>query len=211
MVLAKSVAIVDRLSGGRLTMAVGTGYLRSEFAAVGRSFDDRIDSFDEAIQVLRGVFVGDTFAFEGSDFRALGVVNDPPPVQLPHPPIWVGGSSQASLRRVARFGNGWTPLLDSMGLAKTVRTASMRTIEDVGRMIEQLGVMLHDQGRDLEAVAVQLDGLARMDEPADLTLERLTLARAVGVTHVVVRPPAGEVAQVAEALQSFGRSVIDAS
>jgi len=208
LLLAKSVATVDQLSGGRFTLVVGGGYLRSEFAALGRSFEERNALFDEAIDVLRSVFVDDDFRYEGRDFTALGVVHEPKPVQLPHPPIWVGGSSRISRERVARYGSGWAPLATNDAAARMVRTGALPTDDDLARAIDELRTLLQKEGRDPYGVSVQLDGAVTMEAAADETLQRAAELAAVGVTHVVARPPHGAPAQVVEALERFGEEVI---
>jgi len=92
-----------------LTVAVGSGYLRSEFAALGRSFEDRNALTDEALEVLSSGFDPDGLTFHGRDFVAVDQVCAPGPVQLPHPPIWAGGNSRRSRERAARYGQGWAP------------------------------------------------------------------------------------------------------
>lgn len=209
--LAKSVATVDRLSGGRFTLVTGTGYLRSEFEALGTSLDDRNDRFEEAVEVLRGVYLDDEFSFSGNGFASRGVVSDPKPVQLPHPPIWVGGSSRASRKRVARYGDGWAPLSTNEAFARTVRTGQMSTLEEIAAAIDDLRSLLQAEGRDPMGVSIQMDGFGPVDGPADASLQRVADLAGVGVTHVVVRPPHGPVGAAIEALEAFGANVIAAS
>lgn len=208
MLLAKNVATVDRLSRGRFTLVTGTGYLRSEFAALGRSFDDRNALFDEAVEVLRSVYVDDDFQFEGRDFAALGVVHDPKPLQLPHPPIWVGGASRASRSRVARFGAGWAPIATDEMSARVVRTAPLAADDDLARAIDDLRGLLEAEGRDPYGVSIQLDGALMMDRPPEEIRRRTAELTALGVTHAVVRPPDGPPSRAAEDIERFGHEVI---
>ncbi|HUZ10257.1 MAG TPA: LLM class F420-dependent oxidoreductase [Acidimicrobiales bacterium] len=211
LLLAKSVATVDRLSGGRFTMVAGTGYLRSEFSALGRSFENRNELFDEAVDVIRNVYRDREFVHEGRDFTARGVTYDPAPVQLPHPPIWIGGSSKASRKRVARFGDGWAPLMNSEAFAATVRSAPLVTLDDLARSVDDLRALLEAEGRDPLGISIQVDGLGSVDGPVDATLERAAALEALGVTHAVVRPPDGPTGQVVEAMEAFGSAVIAGS
>jgi probable F420-dependent oxidoreductase len=206
--LAKSVATVDQLSGGRFTLVAGTGYLRSEFEAVGRDLSERNARFDEAIEVLRGVYTDDDFRFEGSDFASRGVVHDPKPVQLPHPPIWVGGSSRASRQRVARFGDGWAPIAVDAMTAGAVRTAPLGDDKVLAEAIADLRTLLEAEGRDPNAVKIQLDGIAMIDAPTEQLLDRAGKLAELGVTHLVVRPPDGGVDAVVDAFARFGSEVI---
>lgn len=107
VVLAKSLASVDVLSGGRLVFGLGAGYLEPEFAAVGVPFaarGARTDEYLDAILALwtqaRPAYRGRTVAFGGIDAR-------PRPVRRPHPPIVVGGQSEGAFRRAVTRGNGW--------------------------------------------------------------------------------------------------------
>lgn len=194
LLVAKSIATVDRLSGGRLTVTVGAGYLRSEFRALGRPFEERNDLMDEALEVLTTAFAEGGLTYAGRDFSARDQVIEPGPVQRPHPPIWIGGSSRRSRERVARYGAGWAPLLTGELLARATRSARMATLDDVAAAIVDLHGLLADAGRAPRSVAVQLDGvvdapsaLERPDEHHDL-LARL---RSIGVTDVLVRTPPG--------------------
>src|SRR5947209_5141288 len=90
LLTAKSMTTVDVVSGGRATFVLGTGYLRSEFGALGVEFEERNELFDEAAEVIRGVWATDQFEYEGKHFTARGQIITPPPVQQPHPPLWVG-------------------------------------------------------------------------------------------------------------------------
>src|ERR1700739_57739 len=89
-VVAKSGATLDLLSGGRFTLAVGVGYLKREFAALGVSYDERLEVFVEGAQVIRAIWTTDAVSFEGKHLSASGITAPPRPVSDPHPPIWVG-------------------------------------------------------------------------------------------------------------------------
>src|SRR5437016_8907112 len=104
---ARSVVTVDRLSGGRVTVGVGVGWLEAEFETVGQSFHDRGSRTDEIIPLLRRLWTEDTIEHEGDHFRFGPVRFEPKPVQKPCPPIEVGGTTPAALRRAGRLGDGW--------------------------------------------------------------------------------------------------------
>ena len=118
--VAKSVATVDALSGGRFVLAVGTGYLKGEYRALGVDFDERNRLFDQAIEVMRGVWSTDDFSYEGRDFTAHGQTVNPKPSRPI--PIWIGGNSRLSRRRVIEKADGWIPFPAPRGLAATART-----------------------------------------------------------------------------------------
>lgn len=206
LLLAKNVATVDCLSNGRFTMVAGTGYLRSEFAALGCSFDKRNTMFDETLDVLRSAFVGDSFTYEGSSFAALGVAQDPKPLQLPHPPIWIGGSSRISRRRVARHGVGWAPLYVGKQVAKTVHTAPLSTDGELAHAIDELHAFVTSAGRDPADIAIQLDGAVTLQAPPESVAARAAELEALGVTQLVVRVPHGPVEQALATMDAFSET-----
>src|SRR5271165_4030826 len=121
-VSAKSALSLDLLSGGRLTLGVAAGYLKPEFGALGVDFDERNELLEEAIDVMKLAWTGETVTFEGRHFRARGVRMLPRPVADPHPPIWMGGNSTRAIRRAVESCEGWAPFR-SAGLGPSVRTA----------------------------------------------------------------------------------------
>jgi probable F420-dependent oxidoreductase len=131
VVLAKELASVDVVSRGRLIFGLGAGYLKPEFDAVGARFEDRGARTDEYIDALRALWTEEKPSFAGRTLRFAGVDAHPRPVQKPHPPIVVGGTSPAALRRAVTKGNGWYGFLrdleatkaDLAGLAAAQRQA----------------------------------------------------------------------------------------
>ncbi len=111
VVTAKTLATIDVLSHGRVTVGVGVGWLREEFQALGApDFDRRGAVSDEYIRIMKILWTQCPATFAGRFYRFDAVQCLPAPVQKPHPPIWVGGHSPAALRRVARLGDGWHPV-----------------------------------------------------------------------------------------------------
>lgn len=108
--LAKASATLDVLSGGRLILGAGVGYLKAEFAALGIDYATRNERFDEYLEVLKLAWTGETIEFAGQFVNARGVTAYPPPAQSPHPPIWLGGNSRLTRRRVAEKAQGWMPM-----------------------------------------------------------------------------------------------------
>jgi len=107
---AKQYATLDHLSGGRLILGVGAGHVREEFDALGVDFDARGPLLDETVDALKAALGPEEFAdFRGEHFAYRGLGQAPRPVQRPRPPLWVGGSSPAALRRAAVRGDGWLP------------------------------------------------------------------------------------------------------
>src|SRR5438477_2280625 len=108
---AKMLATIDVLSGGRLTVGIGAGWLKTEFdAVVTTPFAERGAVTDEYVAAFRTLWTADKPKIDGRYVHYDGLVLAPKPVQQPHPPIWVGGESGPSLRRASRLGDAWYPI-----------------------------------------------------------------------------------------------------
>jgi probable F420-dependent oxidoreductase len=108
---AKMLSTIDVLSGGRLVVGIGAGWLQAEFdAVVGPPFAARGRVTDEYLAAFRSLWTEETPHFEGDWVKYDGIFLEPKPAQKPHPQIWVGGESAPSLRRAARFGDAWYPI-----------------------------------------------------------------------------------------------------
>jgi probable F420-dependent oxidoreductase len=138
--LAKQLAAIDVLSGGRLEAGVGPGSSADDYAAVGIDFDERWGRFDESISVLRALWRADAEPFVGRYYSTADLQLQPPPVRADGIPIWVGSwGSEAGLRRVARLADGW--------LASAYNT----TPEQFGVAWRRLRQMLETDGKDAPA------------------------------------------------------------
>ncbi|MEU9113851.1 TIGR03619 family F420-dependent LLM class oxidoreductase [Streptomyces sp. NPDC048483] len=110
LISAKQYATLDHLSGGRLILGVGAGHVQEEFEALGVEFARRGAVLDESIDALKAALGPEEFPeFKGARYAFSGLGQAPRPVQTPRPPIWVGGSSPAAVRRAAVRGDGWLP------------------------------------------------------------------------------------------------------
>jgi probable F420-dependent oxidoreductase len=109
-VLARVTASLDMASGGRLTLGVGVGgEYPVEFAAAGLNAKQRGRRTNECLEVLRRLWKGEQVTFEGRHFNLKDVAINPPPVQKPHPPVWVSGRRDVAMLRAVRHGDGWFP------------------------------------------------------------------------------------------------------
>lgn len=110
--LAKMLATIDHLSGGRLDVGVGVGWAKSEFEALGCGplYRTRGKVTDESLRVMLSLWDEGTIEIPGDDGSAVVGTMRPAPVQTPHPPLFVGGDSEAALRRAARFADVWHPV-----------------------------------------------------------------------------------------------------
>ncbi len=111
LLAAKALATLDVLSGGRLVVGIGVGWMREEFEALGvPPFEERGAATDEYIRAFKELWTSDDPHFEGKYVSFDNINFLPKPLQKPHPPIWVGGESRPALRRTAEFADGWYPL-----------------------------------------------------------------------------------------------------
>jgi probable F420-dependent oxidoreductase len=198
--VAKTAATLDALSGGRFVLSVAIGYLRSEH---------RNDLFDQALEVLRGVWTTDEFAFEGRGYTAGGVSANPKPA---HIPIWIGGNSARTRRRVARHGDGWNPFPASAQMAQTARTQVLETADDLAPMIAHLHEHVEAEGRDPASIDIAfttgLPGAGNSHFDATAELERQARLAELGVTWCSTGVPGDSLDRAIEALQRYGEEVI---
>lgn len=111
VVLAKTLSTIDWMSSGRLTAAFGVGWLKEEFDLLGVPFHDRGKRADEYLAAMIELWTSDRPVFHGQYVNFENVAFEPKPVSKPHVTIWIGGDSDAALRRAARFATGWHPHL----------------------------------------------------------------------------------------------------
>lgn len=182
---AKAMATLDQLSGGRAILGAGAGHVAEEFALTGADFGKRGTAFDDAIDIYRAAMAEEfpEHAGEMLSVRDLGV--SPRPVQPGGPPVWVGGSSPAALRRAGERGDGWIP-------QGTPRSEMPAQIEQVLAHREAAGI---SRPIDLGAMAEPLYmgqpswdiGRYSLDGSADEHAERINAFGQAGVSHVQVK------------------------
>lgn len=139
--VAKQVATLDTLSGGRVRLGVGVGWQESEYEAMGFDFADRGRRMDEAIDLLRAWWGDERVDLVSDHHRVVSMAMEPKPPQGRRLPIWVGGASAAALRRVVTRGDGW------MGTAMTS--------EQMVSAIATIGRLAGEAGRDPSSIGLQ--------------------------------------------------------
>ena len=216
--LAKSLAALDVLSGGRLIAGVGPGSLPQDYALAGIAFEERWKRFEEAIQLLRRLLKRDTSPFSSRFYAEASTPLEPFPAQEPGVPIWIGSwGSEAGLRRVARLGDGWlasayhiTPASFADALARLHQSLHQVGREKAG-FPYALGSMFFyvtEDRRQTEALLVEVLS-PTLNRPVEQLRERLPIGtpaecaeklhklQAAGVQRVFLWPLADEVSQLA--------------
>ncbi|MEO0493317.1 MAG: TIGR03619 family F420-dependent LLM class oxidoreductase [Actinomycetota bacterium] len=212
LVLAKSAASLDRLSGGRLTLGVGVGYLAAEFDALGVPFDERNDRFDRALDVLDAIWRGDGVEITEGDGRTSVVVPDPLPVQAPIP-IWIGGNAGRTRQRVAERAQGWMPMPNPAAYAKTTRSPVLDGPEDLARFVADLHRRADEVGRTepIDIVFVVPDGGQPGSARFDVDAHRRAIAtcRDLGVTGNNVTLATTSLEHTLDVIGRYGAEVIE--
>jgi probable F420-dependent oxidoreductase len=179
--VAKEWASLDRLSGGRTLPAFGLGVANpAEQQAFGVAREERAAWFDEALPLVRRLWIEDAVDHDGPRFSYRGLSVRPKPVQQP-PDVWLGGRAKSELRRVGRLGDGWLPSFSTPGEVAAGRVVVEEAAADAGREIEvehygALVIYVRDAIPDLLATAIKT---RRPDaDPAELVPVGLPALRA---------------------------------
>jgi probable F420-dependent oxidoreductase len=136
---ARMAATLDRISGGRLIFGIGVGWARQEFEVLGLPFEKRGAMTDDYIGALKAAWTQDVASYQGRFVSFKDIYTAPRPLQRPHPPIWVGGSSEAALRRTVLHGNAWHPIRSRIAFLRDEGMPKLRAIaEKEGRPVPAL-------------------------------------------------------------------------
>jgi probable F420-dependent oxidoreductase len=215
--LAKSLGAIDRLSGGRLLVAVGPGSSADDYAAVGLDFSERWPRLDEAVSALRALWQPDHAPFVGRFYSTEGVSLEPRPAQPDGPPIWIGSwGSDAGLRRVVRLADGWlasayntTPELfaDAWASLRTRLDAHGKSADAFPNALATMWCYITDDRAEAERILHErvIPTVHRPEQmlrerlpigPPELFAEKLTAFAKAGVQRVFIWPVADEVRQL---------------
>ncbi|MFT4265260.1 MAG: TIGR03619 family F420-dependent LLM class oxidoreductase [Nocardioides sp.] len=208
---AKALATVDLLSDGRVTLVAGTGYLRSEFLAMGIDIEERNEIFDEALEVIRGVWNEVPYHHSGSRFSARGLASLPLPAQPSGPPLLIGGNSRRARERAA-WADGWSPILVPPEVAATSRTpgiASVAALAAAVRQVRERAVEVRGEGATVtvQVLTPQMRFIQAGGSVEEHRHHLGELAQA-GVDAFVVRPPGDDVERTLDALAEYAALIL---
>jgi probable F420-dependent oxidoreductase len=204
-VLAKTAATLDVLSGGRLDLGVGSGWLRKEYAAAGLSFAERGQLLDDTLAACQALWRGGATSFRSPRLEFDDVWCQPTPVQPGGVPLWIGGElHRRNLERIVRHGSGWIP-------------SPTATLDHVRAGVGVLRTALSAAGRDAASVRIRVALPIVRDQDRrpllEQTLEAVPELLALGATDVHTalaqwcREP-GEIGQCCERLAASWRASI---
>lgn len=185
--VAKEVASLDRLSGGRVTLGIGVGWLREEFEALGLSFEDRAARTRESVEALRSLWSEGPSNFQGKFFSWNNIESNPKPVQGRDVPIVVGGHTDLAAKRAARYGDGFFPGRGSKA-----------------RLTEMLGIMRDEcatVGRDASTIELTAGVMAP-------DAEGIRLHEEMGFGRLVMPPPGYDKDGISRGFETFARAFL---
>jgi probable F420-dependent oxidoreductase len=211
---AKMVSSLDVLSGGRVTLGVGVGWLKEEFEALDSpDFAKRGAVTDEWIAIFKQLWTQSPASFKGKFYSYNDILTEPFPLQKPHPPIWVGGHSMPALRRTARHGDGWHPV--------GAIAASPLPPQEMRAHLATLKRMTEAEGRDFGALTISYkaplydtgipdrDGARRsFSGSADEIAGDIRSFAAIGVHELIFDFRGESIADSIERLQRFAAEVM---
>jgi probable F420-dependent oxidoreductase len=208
---ARALATADYLSGGRVILGAGIGWWREEFDALGVPFEERAARTMESLRIMKEMWTKPRVAFEGRFWRVTeaGGVR-PQPVQKPHIPIWMGGHSEAALKRVVAIADAWHPL----GLRPPV----MLHPPEMAAAVRRLRAFASAAGRDPRGITITFKGPVKLDPaaPKDRTpltgspaqiVEDLSAYVAAGVEHFVLDFSVPSVPEMHDVLERFASDI----
>ena len=209
---AKVLATLDVLSGGRLILGAGVGWMEEEFLALGlNTYHERGAVTDEYIQLYKELWTKDEPVFNGKHYQLSGSGFQPKSVQKPHPPIWIGGHTGPAIRRAAKYCEGWLPI----GL----RPPAILEPEELAGKIARLRTLTQQAGRPEDAVLVTFSTDVIFDKAAGAS-RRLVSGRPeqiaadlrqyqdVGVGNFIFSFPAQSTTELQESMEQFSRDVM---
>lgn len=161
--LARAIATADVLSRGRISLGIGVGWMRDEFDIVGQPWEHRGARLDECLAILDTLFNEDRPVHRGRFHSFPEVGFQPKPVQRPHPPFLIGGSSDAALERAARIGDGWDGGMESPDVATSVIRRLHERRGELGRSGAFEVTVLTPWGHGFDPALVRAYELAGVD------------------------------------------------
>jgi probable F420-dependent oxidoreductase len=208
---AKILSTLDVLSGGRLILGAGVGWMEEEFQAMGLdTYKERGAVTDEYLQLFRELWTKESPSFQGKYYQISDSGFEPKPVQKPLP-IWIGGHTGAAIRRAAKYGDGWMPI----GL----RPPAILDPEELGGKIARLRKLTVEAGRPEDAVSLTFSTGVVFNDAAGSSREMmqgrpeqiaadLRQYQDLGVSNFIINFQGSTVPELQENMERFSREVM---
>lgn len=174
VLLAKQIASLDYLTGGRFILGAGAGWMEEEFNIIGESFKNRGKRVVEMVELMRQFWSGEVVDFQGEYYQVSNCRMHPTPVNKSVPVVW-GGHSDAAIKRVARVGDGWHP--------------TQITLDQLEAGLKKLRQYCDEYGRDYNSLTI----IARPGNTYEITPEAQARHEELGVHHLIVDTPIKDV------------------
>ncbi len=202
MRLAKAAATLDVMSGGRLALGVGVGVIEQELNALGSPFHQRGAITNESIAIMKELWTQDDPSFQGEFYSFSGMKFSPKPVQKPHIPLLIGGTSRAAIRRAARLGDGWHP--------------TAMPPEELAENIQYLRRQAQAAGRDAAEIPVSISvpmqggraGRFSLGTDPEEIGPKVEAFANLGVERMVISPYSDDPQEMLAAAEMVGQHVI---
>ena len=209
---AKMISTIDVLSSGRITIGCGVGWLKEEFEVLdAHDFHSRGIVTNEYIESMIELWTQSLPSYRGEYIQFQNILFTPKPIQKPHPPIWIGGESEAAIKRAARIGNGWFPLSQNP-------TFPLKTNEQLNLSLGRLKKELDLRNKNIDGFDVVFQpGWANLSEyninmindNSSHIIENILELEGLGVTHVLFYFPKIEVTELHDVLENFADKVLN--
>jgi probable F420-dependent oxidoreductase len=197
--MAKTIATIDALSGGRTMVAVGIGWSEKEYQNLGFNFSDRAKRMSEAVRVLRTLWRGQTSAsFTGKYYQFDHVAFSPTPIQPGGPPLWIAGDSIHALKRAIALADGWHPNASSP--------------EQIGSLLDPFRKIIQNRPFTI-SIRFRLDFNTQIENPAILSvnpekiIEQLNRYRIMGMNYAIISFAAASQAERERCMKKFIQEV----
>jgi len=152
LLLAKEIATLDHLSGGRFVFGIGAGWLKEETEIMGGNFEHRWTQTREAVEAMKELWTRDEAEYHGKYYDFPPVRSFPKPAQKPHPPIFLGGTARNVFKRIVEYGDGWMPTRVTPELIKRGRETLNEMAQQAGRDPDSIEVLVYRASADREAM-----------------------------------------------------------
>ena len=188
VMLAKQIAAMDFLAGGRFTLGTAVGHIEREFEILNVPFKERGRMTDEYLQAIKECWTSERPQFEGEYVRFSDIAVNPKPPQQPHPPIFIGGNSRAAMRRAAVHGDGWIPwLITAEELPECIDY--MRAQPEFEAKADRFEIVMPTTSYNVEDYSHEEMGETRIAAERDEIMRDIEKLQKAGITVAQVMPP----------------------